>query len=193
MLFRTAQKDEKWFKVVAYSIPTATFNNKKGIQLIKDKVYIFNKDFKLATMLQQLTSNTNKQIKKQSSVILAFYTEEEARKVIRKRLQIKGMSIKIASFNSAKLTDQCIKCQSFSYKQDKCSKDLRCKFCAGIYSTKEHKCRLCRTEEKGQKCVHIVLRCVNCKESHEADLRVCSVFKALQPFFSTADPLTQQF
>lgn len=48
--FTEIKKDEKWYKIVAHGIPTAIFNIKEGMQLVKDEVEIFNKDIKLAIL-----------------------------------------------------------------------------------------------------------------------------------------------
>ena len=48
--FTEIKKDKKWYKIVAHGIPTAIFNTKEGMQLVKDEVETFNKDIKLAIL-----------------------------------------------------------------------------------------------------------------------------------------------
>ncbi len=189
--FKAIKKDEKWFKVVAHGLSTTVFNTAEGLQLLKDEVETFNKEFKLASLPQWLTTEANRKSKRHASAVLSFKTEEEARKAIRKRLQIGGVSIKIAAFKTCKPTNQCIKCQTFGHQANNCTKEVRCRICAGLHKTVEHQCRLCRTGEKGKKCVHTIVKCVNCRGEHEADSQSCSVYRALEPFSSTADPLSQ--
>jgi hypothetical protein len=45
---------------------------------------------------------------------------------------------------------------------------------------------------KGTTCAHIVYKCSNCGDKHAANSAECSVFKALQPISSTADPLAME-
>ena len=43
------RKNKKWHKIVLHGLPTATFQNKEGLKLLKDEVELFNKELKLVT------------------------------------------------------------------------------------------------------------------------------------------------
>ncbi len=44
------KRDKKWYKIVAHGIPTAIFNIKDDMQLVKDEVEIFNKNIRLTIL-----------------------------------------------------------------------------------------------------------------------------------------------
>jgi len=190
--FTEVKKDEKWHKVVAHEIPTSIFNNKNGLNLVKDEIETFNKDLKLACLPVWLTSEEARQGKLHESVILAFKSEEEAKKAVRNWLVIAGVSVRTAVYLVIKLTDQCKRCQKFGHHQTKCQNQETCQFCAGNHNTRQHGCFLCLTLIKGTICAHTVYKCVNCQEKHQSNSVECSVFKALQPILSTADPLAME-
>ena len=107
--FTKIKKDEQWYKVVAHGISTAIFNNPNGMQLVKDEIETFNQ-LKLACPPTWLTSEEVRSQKAHSSVILAFGSNQEAKKAVRNRLIIAGTSVKTTAYKVSKPTDQCNKC-----------------------------------------------------------------------------------
>ena len=190
--FTEIKKDEKWYKIVAHGIPTAFFNIKEGMQLVKDEVETFNKDIKLAMLPHWLTSEEARQGKQHGSIVLTVKTNQEVQNALRNRLIIAGTSVRTAVYTTCKPTDQCRKCQKFGHLQTTCKNKDTCQFCAGNHNTREHGCFLCPTQQKGTTCAHIVYKCSNCGDKHAANSAECSVFKALQPISSTADPLAME-
>ena len=185
------KKDEKWFKVIAHGIPTATFNIPEGMQLIQEELKTFNKWLNPCTSPQWLTPEATRKLKRHASIILGLSTEQEARKAIRNRLQIGGQSIRVEAFNSTKPSEQCLRCQQFGHTQSRCSKEARCKYCAGLHAIRDHKCRICKEGSKGIPCAHTIIKCTNCKKEHQADSKICEISRACQPLSSSNDELSQ--
>jgi len=192
--FTKVKKDEKWYKVVAHGISTAIFHTENGMQLLKEEVETFNKDFKLVCLPTWLTSEEVQSQKAHSSVILAFGSDQEAKKALRNRLIIAGVSVKTAIYNVSKPTDQCNKCQQFGHHFAKCQNTDKCQICAQNHNTRQHDCFLCPQIEKGTTCIHTVLKCSNCQETHRANSFECMTFKALQSIStsSTTDHLAME-
>ena len=111
---------------MTYDISTAIFNTENGMQLLKEEVETFNKDFKLVCLPTWLTSEEVQSQKAHFSVILAFGSDQEAKKALRNRLIIAEVSVKTAIYNVSKLTDQCNKCQQFEYHFAKCQNTVKC-------------------------------------------------------------------
>jgi hypothetical protein len=44
--FKSAQKDESWYKVAIHGISTRDFNTPSGMQLVVDEITTFNQGFK---------------------------------------------------------------------------------------------------------------------------------------------------
>jgi hypothetical protein len=118
--FTEIKKDEKWYKIVAHGIPTAFFNIKEGMQLVKDEVETFNKDIKLAMLPHWLTSEEARQGKQHGSIVLTVKTNQEVQNALRNRLIIAGTSVRTAVYTTCKPTDQCRKCQKFGHLQTTC-------------------------------------------------------------------------
>ena len=159
------------------------------MSLVKNEIETFNKDMKLTCLPVWLTSDEARQGKLHGSVILAFKSEQEVKKALRNRLVIAGSSVRTTIYLFSKPTDQCKKCQKFGHHWNKCQNEDTCQFCAGNHNTRQHSCYLCSTQTTETTCAHIVYKCSNCQESHQANSKECSVFKALQPISSTADSL----
>ncbi len=127
-------------------------------------------------------------------MILAFTSDQEAKKAVRNCLIIAGVSVKTATYSVSKPTDQCIKCQQFGHHFAKCHNTVKCQICAQEHNTRLHNCILCSQVEKGNTCIHTVLKCSNCQEMHRANSSECMTFKALQPIStsSTTDHLAMK-
>jgi len=162
------------------------------MQLVKDEVEIFNKDLKLACLLIWLTSAEARQEKQHESVILTFKTESELKKALRNKLVIAETSVRTVIYSECKPTHQCKKCQKFEHYHTVCKNKDTCQFCTENHNTKDHSCFLCFTQQEEITCAHIVYKCSNCTEKHQANIAECSVFKALQPISSTADSLVMK-
>ena len=189
--FTDIRKDEKWYKLIVHGIPTAIFDSETGMKLVKDEVETFNKDIKLAMLPHWLTSKEARQGKQHGSIVLTVKTEQELQKALRNRLVIAGSSVRTAIYTTCKPTDQCRKCQKFEHLQTMCKNENKCQICAGNHNTREHGCFLC-PQLKGTTCGHTIYKCSNCDEKHSANSLDCSVFRALQPISSTADPLAME-
>ena len=188
--FTEVKKDEKWYKVIAHSVPTDVFDN--NMALIKEEIELFNKDMKLATMPQWLTSEEARKNKMHASIILSFKTNQEVQRALRNRLIIAGTSVRTAVYQVSKPSDQCKKCQKFGHHYSSCKNKDICQFCAGNHNTRQHKCFMCPKVEAGTTCAHVVYKCSNCQENHQANSVECSVFKALQPISSNTDAMEEE-
>ncbi len=159
------------------------------MQLVKDEVETFNKDIKLAILSHWLTSEEARQEKQHESIVLTVKTEQEVQKALQNKLIVAETSVRTAVYSTCKLTDQCRKCQKFEHFHTMCKNKDTCQFCAENHNTREHDCFLCFLTSKETTCAHIVYKCSNCDEKHQANSAECSVFKTLQSIFSTADSL----
>jgi len=112
------------------------------MQLAKEEIETFNQ-LKLACLPTWLTSEEVKSQKAHSSVILAFSSDQEAKKAVRNRLIIAGVSVKTTTYNVSKPTDQCNKCQQFEHHFAKCQNTVKCQICAQDHNIKQHNCVLC--------------------------------------------------
>lgn len=59
-----------------------------------------------------------------------------------------------------------------------------CQLCAMPHFTKEHTCITCY--KRGDKCVHTVLKCGNCKENHAVNDVTCSFYPKIDKKSSKA-------
>ena len=184
------RKNKKWHKIVLYELPTATFQNKEGLKLLKDEVELFNKELKLVTEPVWLSTEENRQHKMHSSAVIAFATQEEAQKALRTRIIVAGMSVRTAEFTDNKPYDQCQKCQGFGHTYQKCINKTKCQICAGNHHTRTHTCHMCKNGQ--QECKYTMLKCANCKETHKANSVEYEIYKSLKPHSSSADPLAME-
>ena len=178
--FTRAMRDTTWHKVVIHGIPTAIFNDEKGMTLLEEEIKVYN-GLSLISKPKWLSSSENRAKNRFASAIIAFETEKEAEKALRNRLQIAGISVKTAKFVSTKRNTQCLKCLKYGHSEIICYRAQKCALCAGNHAKQDHFCALCHV--KGQKCDHTKLKCSNCQEKHEATDRSCSIYKDLTKKF----------
>jgi hypothetical protein len=176
--FKSAQKDEAWYKVVLHGIPTADFNTPRGMELVVDEITTFNKGLLPIGTPYWLSSPEKRVNQRAGSVVIAFATAEEASRAIRHRLYIAGISVRVEKLYSTASTTQCSKCQGFGHLDNYCKREPICRLCGEKHATQQHICRICST--KGAKCPHLVPTCANCKGAHTADNKACEVLHAIR-------------
>lgn len=176
--FKAIQKDEPWHKVILHGIPTADFNNPEGMALVVEEIKTFNKGLTPIGTPYWLTSADRRQNQRAGSVVVAFATEDEAKKAIRHRLYIAGISVRVEKLQSTAPTTQCQKCQGFGHLDSYCKRGSICKLCGDKHATQQHHCNTCYA--KGTRCPHLAPKCANCQEAHTADTRSCEVLLAIK-------------
>jgi hypothetical protein len=96
IIFKLMIKDESWYKVVLYRIPTLDFNTPYGMELVLDELKTFNSNLNLKPISTSywLSLVENRVIKQGGLVVVSFATEAEAERCIRNRVWIAGISIR---------------------------------------------------------------------------------------------------
>ena len=184
--FKLAQLDESQYKVVVHRIPIADFNNPLGMDLIKEEISTFNKGLTPIGTPYWLTPSDKRVSQRAGSVAVAFATQEEANKAIYNRLYIAGISTRVEKHYSTAPTTQCNKCQGFGHLDSYCRKHEKCRLCGESHATSQHYCKTCKT--KGTSCLHLAPKCINCKESHQANSKLYEVFLAIKAKHSNTSP-----
>lgn len=174
----SCQINEPWHKVVIHGVPIGDFDNEDFGKMIKDEIRTFNHGLQIIGNPYWLTSAERRPQQFSGSIVVAFATEKEATTAIRNRLYIAGRSLKVEKQYSIAPTNQCNHCQGYGHLESKCNRPERCQICAGSHHTRQHKCSSCSA--KGKACVHSLLKCVNCGQSHKANDLSCEVYRILK-------------
>ena len=180
--FKSAQIDKPWFKVVIHGIPIYDFHVQNGLDLVTEEIKTFNKGFNPIGTPYWLTSTERRMTQKAGSIVVSFATEEEAKRAIKNRLYIAGISTRVEKYATTAPTTQCKKCCSYGHLDLNCKKSSSCKLYAEKHYTNQHFCTICKA--KGAKCIHLEPKCVNCKQSYIADDKNCEVFIAIKGHFN---------
>ena len=171
--FKEAKRDTPFFKIVCHGV-SLQFDRPDMPELIKDEITTFNKHLNLTIVGTPywLTSGEKRRSgQKAGSLVIAFSTEEQARRARRERLNLGGTSVRTEELRSVLPTTQCSNCNGFGHLQQRCPKPTTCRFCAGRHHTRQHPCDICQTT--GVPCLHTIYKCANCSESHAADNTDC--------------------
>jgi len=135
---KSIKKDEKWYKIVIHSLETDIFNTENGMENLKTELESYNSGLKVITNPIWLSKSENRS----RTAILAFRTEAEAQKHLKKRLLAAGSTYRTVEYRDYRPNDQCQKCQTFGHLQNKCNRSSRCLYCGQNHQTWDHKCRL---------------------------------------------------
>jgi hypothetical protein len=176
--FKSIQRTTPWYKVVVHGIPIADFNNVKGMELVKEEIRIFNQGLYPIGTPYWLTSAEDRQVLRTGSVVVAFATNEEAKRAIRSRLYIAGISARVVKLRETPSTTQCTKCQGFGHLEAYCKKEAKCGLCSEPHFTRQHSCIVCKI--KGASCPHLAPRCSNCQGTHTSFNKSCEVLQSLK-------------
>jgi hypothetical protein len=87
-------EDDSCFKVAIHGISTQDFDKDNGLSLIRDEIETYNTGLKPIGDPIWLTNRTKRQDQQGASILVTFQTEEEARRAVRYRLFIGGMSVR---------------------------------------------------------------------------------------------------
>ena len=176
--YKRIQKDHEWAKVVISGIPLTDFNN-RDLSIINEEITTFNKGLSPIGTPYWLTPLSRRENLEQrfGKIIVSFATKEEANKAVQRRLYIAGISVRVEHYNQVSRSTQCSKCQAFGHLEATCKRPARCKLCSESHHSKLHYCNTCNSKAK---CIHLVPKCINCKESHTADDKNCQVYKAVK-------------
>jgi hypothetical protein len=175
------QKGEPWYKVAIYGIPICEFNTPEGMDLIVSEIKTFNKGLTPIGRPYWATSqeSRNSGLVRTGTVIVAFPTEEQAKKAIYNRLYIAGSSTKVAKYIATPSTAQCIKCAGFGHSNLLCKREVKCILCAKGHALNQHKCLICKNT--GIKCIHLIPKCANCNSTtHSANSKLCDIYIAIK-------------
>ena len=170
---KKAQPIEAWTKVVVHGVPT-TFEGAESLQVLHNEIPTYNKGQTIVGNPYWLTKNWKS--KQTSSIVVAFKTEEEAKK-IGSRITILGQSLQTEKYRSTPPTTQCSNCQAFGHNASRCRNQAACQLCAESHTTAQHNCSSCST--KGKPCRHTLPKCYNCKKPHFANSKDCEIFLAI--------------
>lgn len=88
-------EDETWFKVVLHGVSTKDFDGPDGPTLIKEEIEMYNRGLKVVNTPIWLTHEDKRMTVDGGSVLVAFNTEDEARRAIQSRLYVGGVSVRV--------------------------------------------------------------------------------------------------
>ncbi|EUC26610.1 hypothetical protein COCCADRAFT_42315 [Bipolaris zeicola 26-R-13] len=98
-----------------------------------------------------------------SSIVIAFKSEEEAKK-IGSRITILGESLRVEKYRQIPPTAQCSKCQGFRHNFSRYKNTASCY----IYKV------------KGKACNYTLPKCKNCKQTYFANSKDCEVLLSIK-------------
>ena len=111
-------------------------------------------------------------------VVIIFLNENQANRAIKNKLYIADILARAIKFYNISSIAQCTNYTSFGHLDFLYKKDPRCILCGENHVTSQHHCSTCKV--KGKKCSHLTPKCVNYKEAHTADSKLCERYIALK-------------
>jgi len=172
IFFQEALPITPWYKVAIHGIPTDLDN----LQMIKTEIKTFNNGLQVVGEPYWLSHESNRRIKQAGTVCVAFSSQKDADYAIRNRLYMFGISVRAEKLHSTPPSTQCQNCQKFGHAENRCQNLPACRICSEHHFTRQHKCNTCNA--KGKVCIHTIRKCVNCKEAHTADDKLCGIYLA---------------
>jgi hypothetical protein len=110
-----------------------------------------------------------------STIIITVRNKIEADELMAKGLYFGGYNHKVDRYWETGPAEICPKCLEYGHTSfGGCSKTPKCYICAGNHEANEHKCPItgCSTPA-GKACIHLPVKCINCKGPHLAISNSC--------------------
>jgi hypothetical protein len=182
-LITSIKRGEPWYKVAIHGIPIREFDTEEGLdsELVVEEIRTFNKGLTPIGRAFWATpkSRCESGLVLNGTIIVAFPTEEQAKRAIENRLYIAGISAKVAKYIATSRTSQCTRCYGFGHSEVLCKREPKCLFCAENHISKLHSYTTCK--RTGTKCKYTSIKCTNCKDTtHSADSKLCEVYLAVK-------------
>jgi hypothetical protein len=176
------QRGEPWYKVAIHGIPIREFNTVEGLnsRLVAEEITTFNKGLTPVGHSYWATSKEKRDsgLVQTGTIIVAFPTQEQAKRAINNRLYIAGISAKVAKHIPIPSTTQCTRCAGYGHAEALCKRPYKCILCAENHTIKQHACKVCNSNNK---CIHLNIKCANCDSTtHTADSKLCEVYEAIK-------------
>jgi hypothetical protein len=92
--FRKVLDDDSCYKVVIHGVSTEDFDVENGLAAVREELETYNLGLKLISDPIWLTNQIKRREVQGASVLVSFQTEEEAKRAIRHRLFIGGVSLR---------------------------------------------------------------------------------------------------
>lgn len=159
------QANEPWYRVACHGVPLTDTRDLDISAFVKEEISTFNPGLKVVGEPYWLTPADKRATQRAGSLVIAFATEQEAKRAISNRLRIAGVSVKVEKLLAVPRSTQCLNCQGFGHLDTHCRLDSRCALCAEPHHTRLHSCSQCPSR-RGRRCVHTPVTCANCARDH---------------------------
>jgi hypothetical protein len=172
---------EEWYKLRVHKVYLARyFDNPEGLELAKEEIEA-TQGLNMPLMPQWLANKEAIRNRYQdreinfSTIVITVRNKLEADRLIAKGLHFGGYNHTVDRYWETGPTEICPKCLEYGHTSYRgCSGTPKCYICAGNHEANEHKCPItgCSTPA-GKACIHLPVKCINCKGPHFAISNNC--------------------
>jgi hypothetical protein len=173
------QKLEEWTRLVAYNVPD--LEEELGTTLIEE-IQTFNQVELVQDRIRWLGKNPYKR-----TGTITFTIKEDKSKILEKGLRIFGNYCKVVPLLPFSPLTRCSNCQGYGHNPREYQRVPVCGICSKNHYTKDHNCKECRSTSG---CIHLPVKCINCKENHTSFSKDCKVYQSLKEAVSSRDTTT---
>jgi hypothetical protein len=176
---RNVHTTDHWHKLLVHGVSLFAFpDNESGLSGFRDEIETYNPHVQLMTQPRYLTRPEKRAGKNHSSMVIALQNEEDASRVERSGVYLRGVKMKTGKFIATRPFDQCVRCARFGHSWQRCKGQETCRMCAGNHLTSRHECNICNI--KGKPCTHTKLLCIHCTGHHRSTDPTCPKIQELR-------------
>jgi hypothetical protein len=183
------EANESWQKVKIHGVPLDRYVGKgtQGLEKFREEVQAENAGVVIPLAVRWLGKMST--IKERwangeitsSSVTFAVKGEAAVKKMVREGVRVCGLRYKVELYLEERPESQCSNCARWRHIKSNCNTPsaARCNYCAQRHRTDDHQCDVigCRAGQ-GQLCMHVDVKCPNCKGNHLGMSRQCEAKQA---------------
>jgi hypothetical protein len=178
---------EEWYKLRVHRVHLERYlENPEGLQLAKEEIEA-TQSLQMPLMPQWLANQEtirkryhNREINF-STIVITVPNKLVADKLMAQGLYFGGHNHMADRYWETGPEEICPKCLEYGHTSfGGCSKTPKCYICAGNHQANEHKCPItgCSTPV-GKACIHLPIKCINCKGPHFAISNNCPKKRAV--------------
>jgi hypothetical protein len=184
------EANESWGRVKVHGVPLERYVGKgtHGLEKFKEEVQAENAGVVIPLAVRWLGSMAN--IKERwaagaitsSSVTFAVKGGAVVKKLVKEGVRVCGLRYRVELYLEERPDSQCDKCARWGHIESNCPTGpamVRCNLCAERHRTADHVSEVpsCKAGQ-GQLCVHVEIKCPNCKGKHLGMSRQCEAKRA---------------
>jgi hypothetical protein len=163
----TASLSVPWTQFLLHGVPAHL-----DLEVIRRDVEGHCSSSKPSQTPRWMATKADGKYKPASTIVLAFVGSVSFTELGGRTIRVGNRSCNLTKYILFSAQTQCLNCKGFGHPKEFCNTNPVYAVCAGDHLTSKHECPR-KSCQGGYRCMHLIMKCANCKDPHRASNRNC--------------------